>query len=136
MIESALSGGSLITANLAIDYNRDVFAFPGNVNNPYSQGCNQLIRQEKAHMITCAEDMIETLGWDLNPSNFSTQQELFQELSPIESKIMAILQENNGATIDVISNDTKIPLSELSLHLFNLEMKGSIKSLPGQRFSL
>jgi DNA processing protein len=136
VVESALKGGSLITANLAIDYNRDVFAFPGNVTNLSAQGCNHLIRSQRAHLITCAEDMIEVLGWDLNPSNFSVQRDLFPETTPIEQKIISVLKNQEKATIDIITHHTKIPSSELSLHLFNLEMKGLIQSLPGQRFEL
>ena len=137
VIESALSGGSLITANLANDYNRDVFAFPGNVDQEFSKGCNDLIQRDKAHLITSAQDLIRIMGWkESNPKNENIQHTLFQDLTKEEEKIVAVLREKGEQEIDNLSYAVELPASSLSYNLFNLEMKGLIKVAPGKRYSL
>lgn len=136
VIESAESGGSLITANLANDYNRDVFAFPGNVDRNTSKGCNNLIRRDKAHLITCAEEMLDILGWDTDEKPNFVQADLFAELNEDEELIVNVFIEKGEIDIDNLSFSTQMTSSSLSLHLFNLEMKGMIRSMPGKRYSL
>lgn len=136
VIESAESGGSLITANLANDYNRDVFAFPGNVDRESSKGCNNLIRRDKAHLITCAEEMVEILGWELRDKANGLQTDIFIELTDEEEKIVGVFKNKGEIDIDNLSYETSMPSSTLSLHLFNLEMKGQIRSMPGKRYAL
>ncbi len=136
VVESTESGGSLITANLANDYNRDVFAFPGDVNRPTSKGCNNLIRRDKAHLITNADEMLEVLGWNTDDNAFQTQTNLFNELNEEEEQIINVFMEKGELDIDNLSFSTKMKSSELSLHLFNLEMKGVVKSSPGKKYAL
>lgn len=134
VIESGLKGGSLITANLANDYNRDVFAFPGGINQPYSTGCNSLIKQNKAHLVTSAQDIIEYLGWEKIEKEKVIQTSLFESMSSNENKIYSLLPKNESRHIDYLIDHTQMILEELSLHLFNLEMKGNVVSLPGKRY--
>lgn len=137
VIESAESGGSLITANLANDYNREVFAFPGDINRPYSTGCNNLIRRNRAHLITCAEDMFNIMGWEIDDSSELIQTDLFDAHTVDEEKILKTLKGlKKGLHIDTIAEQTKIQASELSLNLFNLEMRGSIEAIPGGFYKL
>lgn len=136
VIESTQSGGSMITANIANDYNRDVFAFPGNVDQLSSSGCNNLIRRDKAHLITCADDMVEILGLELDESSGSIQTSLFHDLSEPEVEIINIIKTKKVISIDELSYQMKMTSSKLSLYLFNLEIKSLIKSLPGKKYSL
>ncbi|MBI3134895.1 MAG: DNA-protecting protein DprA [Bacteroidetes bacterium] len=153
VVESAFSGGSLITANLANDYSRDVFAFPGNVTQEYSKGCNSLIQQNKAHLITCAADLVRIMGWKQREiSNFSTidntqgspvmkqtpviQTQLFAELTDEEDKLVRVLREKGEVDIDNLGYAAQMTSGMLSVHLFNLELKGLVKAAPGKRYSL
>ncbi|MCQ2196424.1 MAG: DNA-processing protein DprA [Bacteroidaceae bacterium] len=140
VVESAAKGGSLITAEIANDYNRDVFAFPGRVGDTMSMGCHKLIRQDKAHLITSATDIIELLGW---PSKEAVQQaqqpiqrELFPELSDEERRIVDCLQGSDGKAINQISIESVIPIGQLSAILFTLEMRGVVKLMAGGMYRL
>ncbi len=134
VVESAEKGGSLITAGLANDYNRDVFAFPGNVSQHASKGCNALIQKNRAHLITCAQDLIEIMGWENQKIDQQVQINLFNDFSPEEEKIISILKEKGTSPIDLISHLSKMTSSELLVQLFNLEMKGVVRSLPGSKY--
>ncbi len=138
VVESKTSGGSLITAELANDYNRDVFAFPGNVGQQFSAGCNLLIKQQKAQMVLNAEDFLEQMGWntDNEIKKQAIQRSCLVELDDQEKAIFTELESNPQEHIDVLSYKTKIPISNLNVKLFHLEMKGLIKSLPGKKYCL
>lgn len=137
VVESAITGGSLITANLAIDYNRDVFAFPGNVDRPYSVGCNHLIRNQKAHLITSAADMNAVMGWEEEVEEEEEQTDIFDSLVFEEQEIISCLKKvKPGLAIDEIALQIKRPSSELSLHLMNLELKGKVESFGAKSFRL
>ncbi len=138
VIESAITGGSLITGNLAFGYNREVFAFPGNIDRINSAGCNNLIQRNTAKLITTAEDMIAALGWEeIDTENSENQTDLFEAHTVDEDKIITALKTENKAThIDFLTKATTMSASEISLHLFNLEMRGSIQSLPGKMYQL
>lgn len=136
VIESALSGGSLITANLANDYNRDVFAFPGNVDQEYSKGCNSLIQHDKAHLITNAADLIKIMGWRQSEKPEPVQTQLFAELNDEEDKIVGVLRERGEVDIDNLSFASQMTAGILSMHLFNLELKGLVRVAPGKKYSL
>jgi len=136
VIESGPSGGSLITAHLANDYNRDVFAFPGNVDQEYSKGCNSLIKLDKAHLITCAEDLVKIMGWEQKEKIVNIQTQLFAELSDAEEKIVNIFRAKGEVDIDNLGHASEMTAGMLSMHLFNLEMKGLVKCVPGKRYSL
>ena len=135
VIESAQKGGSLVTANIAHSYNRDVFAVPGRTSDKYSQGCNNLIKQQKAHMLTSAADLVYILGWELEePSRAQVQKELFIELSDSEKVIYKFLQTNGKEQLDIIALECQMPIFKVSSTLLNMEMKGAIRPLPGKLF--
>ncbi|WET00660.1 DNA-processing protein DprA [Flavobacterium sp. YJ01] len=134
VIESADKGGSLITANMANDYNRDVFAVPGRVTDKYSQGCNNLIKTQKANVLTNAADLIYMLNWDIKENPKNIQKQLFVELEPEEQKIYDFLQKNGKELLDVIAVQCDFPIYKMSAILLNMELKGLIRPLPGKLF--
>lgn len=141
VIESAKKGGSLITAEIADSYHREVFAFPGRTRDEYSAGCNQLIRNNKAQLITCAEDLVETLGWiqekELKKNlQDGIQQQLFPNLIEDEQKVVQSLQKADSKQINIIAIDTGIPIGMLSSLLFTMEMKGVVKMMNGGMYRL
>lgn len=134
VIESADKGGSLITANLANDYNREVFAVPGRVSDRYSQGCNNLIKTQKANVLTSAADLIYVLNWDLENKPKPIQRQLFVELDPDEEIIYNFLIKNGKELLDIIALECNFPIFRLSGILLNMELKGLIRPLPGKMF--
>jgi DNA processing protein len=138
IIESAEKGGSLVTADIANSYSRDVFAVPGRTTDLYSNGCNNLIKRNQAALLTSAEDIAKMLNWDISESRNSTpkQQQLFIELNDIEQKIYDYLQANGKQILDIIAIECQIPTYKLASLLLQLEMKGVIKPLPGKLFEV
>ncbi|RIV72826.1 DNA-processing protein DprA [Flagellimonas aequoris] len=136
VVESAEKGGSLVTADLANGYNREVFAVPGRVSDKWSKGCNDLIKQQKAHMLTSAAELIYLLGWDLDPKNEKNpvQKQLFVELDPTEQSIYSYLQLNGKQLLDTVALECQLPIFKTSSTLLNMEMKGVIRPLPGKLF--
>lgn len=135
VIESAKKGGSLVTADIANSYNREVFAVPGRANDELSEGCNNLIKHQKAQLITCAADVIYHLNWSLETAPKKViQPELFIELSDIENTVFTFLSKQEKTHLDAISIACKLPIHQLSSTLLNLELKGLIRALPGKQF--
>jgi len=134
VVESARKGGSMITAEYANNYNKDVFAIPGRSNDEFSEGCNHLIKSHKAHLCTSADDISYIMRWD-KPEE-SKQLQLIVELSPEEEPIIEILKENPNIGLDALHYKTKVPLGNLTSILLNLEFKGVLKSLPGKKYIL
>ena len=135
VIESGSKGGSLITANLANDYSRDVFAFPGNITSEFSAGCNSLIANNKAHLITGAQDIVNMLGWN-HQLKTTIQTQLFHDLAPDEKEVVALLKTENEMSIDLLSAKLKKPVSKLSSMLLGLEIQGIVAARPGSKFKL
>lgn len=135
VVESKLKGGSLITADLANDYSRDVFAYPGNVFDENSAGCNLLIATNKAHLIQNGTDFITKMGWDLSVKN-PVQRSVFPSLSAAEQKIVSLLEKTGQMNVDSLAMELNFPSSKLSVLLFQLEMNGVLKSVPGNRCQL
>lgn len=137
VVESAEKGGSLITAGIASSYNRDVFALPGRANDTYSKGCNKLIRNNVASLITSAEDLISAMRWERMTSNVDAKQmKMFIDILPEELPIVNYLQENNETHINTLCNSLNIPMSQLMSMLIELEFKGVVISLPGAKYGL
>lgn len=137
VIESQVHGGSMITAKLAMGYNRDVMAFPGSVDAIYSGGCNHLIKSQQAHMIEGIEDLEYTMGWERNSKETSNgQKQLFVELSDQEKTLFDFLKGKEKESLDNISLSAGIPVSQTSTILLEMEFKGVIKSLPGKMYAL
>ena len=134
VIESADKGGSLITANMAVDYNRDVFAFPGRSTDKYSQGCNNLVKTQKANLMTSAADLIYMLNWDLDSESKPIQKQLFVELDNDEQKIYDYLLKTGKELLDIIALECEFPVYRISSILLNMELKGVIRPLPGKLF--
>lgn len=135
VVESAARGGSLVTADIAHSYDRDVFAVPGRVGDSQSEGCNTLIKTQKGQMICSAADLIYALGWDLDTDIKKVRQtELFFDLNPEEQKVVDLLQKEENMHIDLISLKSKIPTPKLASLLLQMELKGLIQPLPGKLF--
>lgn len=139
IVESAYKGGALITARIAQDYGRDVLAFPGAVGAPQSEGCNHLIRDNKAGLITSANDFVSAVGWqtDANHSKPATiERQLFPDLTQEEQRIVSLLQQTNDLQLNILSVKTNISIGQLTALLFQLEMKGIVKPLAGGIYHL
>ncbi len=134
VIESAIKGGSMITANLANDYNKDVAAVPGRRNDKNSAGCNHLIKQQQAHLLESGEDLINLMSWHKNTRQQTFQTNLFAEMSPGEQKIYSLIIDNGEKDIDTLAFHSKTTPGELAAILLTLEFKGAIKSIPGKKF--
>lgn len=135
VIESAEKGGSLITANLANEYNRDVFAVPGRISDKFSQGCNNLIKTQRAHLLTSAADLIYILNWEIQQKTEKViQKQLFVTLDFEEQKVYNYLQKNGKQLLDVIALECDFPIFRISSILLNMELKGVIRPLPGKCF--
>jgi DNA processing protein len=135
VIESDIKGGSMITARLANDYNREVMAVPGSVYNKTSKGCNQLIKKNMAHVLTEPNDLVSLMNWD-NKKTTPVQTQLFLELTKEEQHIYDLFQHGSDLSIDQIAAHMNRPSGHISVQLLGLEMKGAITPLPGARFKL
>ena len=141
VVESAAKGGGLITAGIAQSYDRAVFAFPGAIGMTYSEGCNNLIRDNGAGLITCAEDFVKAMGWQdealrQQAHSEGIERNLFVDLSPEEGSIVNLLQQTNDLQLNILSVKTGIPIGQLTALLFQLEMKGVVKPLAGGMYHL
>jgi len=137
VVESARKGGSLITAEIANSYNRDVFAFPGRIGDVYSQGCNHLIKTNQAHLIESVSDLEYILGWenDLSKKD-AVQAKMFVELSPEEDLIVGLLSHEGNLGIDMLSIKSNLPMSRVSSLLLKMEFEGLVRALPGKIYAL
>lgn len=134
VVESGIKGGSLFTATIAGDYHRDVFALPGRVGDISSMGCNNLIRQNKAALLTCADDLIEAMGWGNRreqPSQTMLTVEREVDLTAEEQRIMQYLSLNGEGQINRMAVELDTPIATLSATLVELEFKGCVVAFPG-----
>lgn len=138
VVESGAKGGALVTANMAFSYNRDVLACPGRGIDKYSQGCNTLIKSNKAALVTSVEDVADALNWNIpnHHNNIPKQLTLFRELTDEELLIVNCLQKVEKESIDTISFDIQLPMPKTSALLLALEFDGIVKSHPGKFYSL
>jgi DNA processing protein len=138
VIETGIKGGSMITAELANGYNKDVFAFPGKVTDNKSAGCNFLIKNNKAVLLTDAEQLVEIMGWEekKKKTRAGNQQQLFIELSKEEKIIMDILLEKEAVHIDEINFKSGLSSSSVAAAILSLELQHLVVSFPGKRYSL
>ncbi len=135
VVESSEKGGSLITADIGNSYNKDVLAFPGRALDEHSSGCNQLIRQHKANLITCGKDLVEFMNWaPINHQKKIIQQELFLVLEVNEKIIYEIIREKQPISIDEISYASSMKPSAIAAIILSLEMKSLVVSFPGKLF--
>ena len=141
LVESAAKGGGLITAEIAQSYDRSVFAFPGNVGQPFSEGCNNLIRDNGAGLISNAQDFVKAMGWmdeslRQRANVDGIERNLFPELTPEEQQVVNLLQETNDLQLNIISVKSGIAIGRLTALLFQLEMKGVVKPMAGGMYHL
>lgn len=136
VVEAGETGGALITAEIANSYNKDVFAFPGNIGQSYSLGCNNLIKSNKAHLITSVKDLEFFMNWDTSVKEPVKKQTIvLDNYEEPERSVMKTLLEHQGTLmIDELSWRTTIPVSQLAAILLALEFKGVIQSLPGKLY--
>ncbi len=141
LVESAAHGGGLITAAIADSYNRDVMAFPGAVGAKYSEGCNQLIRNNGATLITSALDLLNTMGWqpaaeEQKARKEGIERQMFPDLTDEEQTVVEALTKNNDQQINILAVQTGITISSLAAILFSLEMKGVVRPMAGGTYHL
>lgn len=139
VIESNIKGGSLITAEIASSYCKDVFALPGRVNDTRSEGCNKLIENNKAGILISAEQFIRQMNWGQESGKngkVPKQQQLFFDLSPEETAIIDKLSQEGAMHIDQLAKKTEISAFDLFSILMNLEMRGAVSSLAGSFYEL
>ena len=141
LVESAAKGGGLITMRIAREYNRDTFAFPGAVGAPYSEGCNSLIRDNGAQLITSAQDFVDAMGWNddatlMQAKKQGIERQIFPQLSAEEQMVVNCLREQNDQQINMLTVKTNLPIARLSSMLFELEMKGVVRNMAGGTYHL
>ncbi|MBR1595117.1 MAG: DNA-processing protein DprA [Phocaeicola sp.] len=138
VVESAVKGGALVTADIANSYQRECFAFPGRIGDEYSIGCNNLIQQNKAALITSAADFVEAMGWgDQRQKPKTVQRELFVDLTEEEQLVVDKLKGSpSGMQINTLVVETNLPVNKMSALLFELEMRGVVQSMAGGIYRL
>ncbi|HEU5147711.1 MAG TPA: DNA-processing protein DprA [Chryseosolibacter sp.] len=137
IVEAAEKGGALITADIANSYNKDVFAMPGNVKQSHSAGCNNLIKSNRAHLLTSVRDLEYIMNWDAASKPVKKEPVSLEGFSPEEQRIIqALLDNQKQLMIDEISWRTNLPISQIASLLLTLEFKGIITSLPGKVYKL
>jgi DNA processing protein len=136
IIESAEKGGSLVTADIANSYNRDVFALPGRANDSQSKGCNNLIKTQQAHLFTSAADLIYMLGCEFEEKPKPQQKQLFVDLTEEEQTIFNYLKDKDKVLFDIIAIECKIPTYKVASILLAMELKNVIRPLPGKLFQI
>jgi DNA processing protein len=136
VVESGKKGGSLITADIANSYNRDVFAVPGRTNDAWSTGTNYLIKTNRAALVESATDIANNLNWETISNSKAVQSPLFIDFEPDEMIISQQLEKQGNISIDILSLLCKMPVSKISATLLGMEFKGIVKCLPGKVFHL
>ena len=133
VIESAMKGGSLITADLANSYSRDVFAYPGRVMDLYSQGCNYLIRTNRAHLMESVRNLRYIMRWD-SETKTEKQTAMFREFTEDEQRIMDCFGSNAMISLDDIIVKSELPTTKIAAILLTLEFDGVLMAMPGKRY--
>lgn len=136
VVETARKGGSMISAQIADNYGKDVFAAPGRLKDKFSQGCNHLIKTHKASLIESAEDIAYIMRWNKKNNEKVVQKNLFVELSEKEKQIVELLQNSEDLSIDKLSEKTRLNSGKMAELMLDLEFKGIVKTLPGKRYIL
>ena len=141
LVESAAHGGGIITAGISFDYGREVFALPGRVGDHFSEGCNNAIRENKAILLTSAEDFVKTMGWEDDALRIEAQKkgierQLFPDLSPEQQRIVDVLTKSNDLQLNQLSAKTGIPIGDITSILFQMEMMGVVKPMAGGNYHL
>jgi len=136
VVETQRQGGSMISAKMANDYHRDVFAVPGRIRDKSSAGCNLLIKSHRANLLESVDDLAYVMRWEKSEAQQGIQRELFPDLTPGEEAIVTLLKQQDLLPVDQISAATQQSNSELAALLLGLEFKGVVRTLPGKRYTL
>jgi DNA processing protein len=136
VVESGIRGGALITADIANSYNREVFAVPGRPGDQWSSGCNNLIKNNKAFLAECSDDIEYFLNWKPEKSKPAIQRTLFSDLDETEKTIFELISKEGELTIDTICRSLSIPVYKLSALLLQMEFKGLLKCSPGNLYRI
>jgi DNA processing protein len=136
VVETGVSGGSMITVEFANGYNRDVFAFPGRTTDNKSAGCNQLIRNNKANLLTNAGELAELMGWQKKDDRQKEKQKkLFIELTENEKKVFELVMEKGQIHVDEINLRSGLSSSAVAAAVLSLELQNVLISKPGKVYS-
>ena len=139
VVESAAKGGGLITASMATGYEHEVFAFPGRVSDEFSEGCNAMILSREAEIALSAESIAASLGWETRKDGKrrpKREPELFPELNVDEQKVVDALRGGDDKQVNALALETGISIAKLMPMLFDMEMRGILRSLSGARYRL
>jgi DNA processing protein len=136
LVETSIKGGSMITAEIANSYNRDVFAVPGKITDAKSEGCNYLIRTNKAALFTDVSEFLAVMGWQQQTVQRKAQKELFVELNEDEKKLMELLRQKEMVHVDELNLQSGLSASAVAAGMLNLELKGVVRALPGRVYKL
>lgn len=136
VVESALKGGAVITAEIANSYDREVFALPGRIGDIYSEGCNHLIKTNKANILTSATDIRYIMRWDVDTKVVAKQMRMFRDFSDDEKKVMNVFEKSNVVHLDDIIVGTDLSPSKIASILLSLEFDGVLTALPGKRYQI
>ena len=134
VVESGTKGGSMVTAELALGYNKEVFCFPGRTTDTGSAGCNRLIREQKAQLITRTADLVDAMGWNNSKNNSPQPKQLPLHLSASETALLSLLQQKEITHLEELLAAGTISSGETAAALLSLEMQGLVKALPGKQF--
>lgn len=137
VVESKISGGSLITAHIANSYNRDVFAFPGPIYTPTSQGCNALISSSKAHLLEEPSAFLKQMQWESTGEKVAANQlHCFPELSSVQQEIATEIHQNPQIQLDLLAARLALPISTLQVEILQLKLGGVVEEIAGRRFQV
>jgi DNA processing protein len=136
VIETATKGGSMITAEIAYTYNKDVYAVPGKTTDAKSAGCNKLIQQNKAVIFTNTQDLFTEIGWQPTNTKAPKQKELFINLNENEQIIYNIISQKNNVQVDEIYLQSGLSSSIVAACILNLELQNIIIGLPGKVYKI
>ena len=136
VVESAVKGGAMVTASIANSYNRDVLAVPGRANDPFSMGCNALIRDNKASLVTCADDIANVMRWPNPKPKVPVEQSLFPEYTDEEKLIIDFLTQHGECHVNDIACHLNVPIHTLLSQLVDMEFNGYVRAVPGSRYTL
>ena len=134
VVESASKGGALITAEIANAYDREVFAFPGKIGDLYSEGCNKLIKENKANILTNVDDLRSIMRWNDEKKVTAKQMRMFRDFSEEEQKVMDVFGNDNILYLDKIITETMLSPTKIASVLLSLEFDGVLSALPGKRY--
>lgn len=134
VVESAAKGGALITAEIANAYDREVFAFPGRVGDAYSEGCNNIIKSNKANILLTANDIRYVMRWDHNTKVIAKQMRMFRDFSEEEQIVMDMFKDSDIVYLDTIITETQLSPTKIASILLSLEFDGVLSALPGKRY--